>query len=147
MIGVCRLDPRSPGAARHSTRAGVVSLARSRPKARCRGRCLGALGIAPAPEPICGVGFGGGACLVALHRRGSRVIGLEPVAANRDRAAALGVPPERLFDVESLPIVPFEPTLWLFQDSLEHLEDPGTFLHWMTRASCAAGARVLVVAP
>jgi len=132
---------------RYPTERGHHDPSVGRCKVRSLERWLGALGIDPAHETICEVGFGGGDCLAALHRRGSRVIGLEPVAANRDRAATLGVPPERLFDVEPLPVVPFDPTLWLFQDSFEHLEDPGTFLTWMTRASCEAGARVLVVAP
>jgi hypothetical protein len=74
-------------------------------------------------------------------------MGLEPVLANRAHAATLGIPPERLFAAAPLPALPRKPTLWLLQDSFEHVEDPGALLRWMAGESAPAGARALLVAP
>jgi hypothetical protein len=116
-------------------------------KARSLERWLDRLSIRPQGETICEIGFGGGWCLQWLQDRGGFVMGLEPVLANRDHAAALGIPPERLFDAVPLPALPRKPTLWLFQDSFEHVEDPGTLVRWMASESSPEGARVLLVAP
>lgn len=115
-------------------------------KVRTLERWLGALHLNVAGLTVCEVGFGGGACLAALRARGARVLGLEPVAANRAHARALGVPPESLFPAEPLPALPHAPELWLFQDSFEHVPDPNALCTWVARES-APRARVLLVAP
>ena len=74
-------------------------------------------------------------------------MGVEPVLANRTHAMGLGVPAERLWGAEPLPALPRSPTLWIFQDSFEHLEDPAGLVDWMADRSSPRGARVLLVAP
>lgn len=117
-----------------------------RAKVRTLERWLGAVELGVAGLTVCEVGFGGGACLAALHAKGARVLGLEPVAANRAHAHALGVPRESLFAAEPLPTLPHAPDLWLFQDSFEHVPDPNALAAWLARES-APGARALLVAP
>jgi SAM-dependent methyltransferase len=115
-------------------------------KVRTLERWLGELGLGVAGLSVCEIGFGGGACLAALQARGARVLGLEPVAANRAHALALGVPRPALFPADPLPELPQAPDLWLFQDSFEHVPDPNALVAWLARES-AAGARVVLVAP
>ena len=115
-------------------------------KVRTLERWLGELGLGVAGLTVCEVGFGGGACLAALQARGARVLGLEPVAANRAHAHALGVPGPALFPADPLPALPHAPELWLFQDSFEHVPDPNALVAWLARES-AARARVVLVAP
>ena len=115
-------------------------------KVRTLDRWLAELGLGVAGLTVCEVGFGGGACLAALRARGARVLGLEPVAANRAHALALGVPRPALFPADPLPELPHAPDLWLFQDSFEHVPDPNALAAWLARES-AAQARVLLVAP
>lgn len=118
---------------------------------RCKVRSLDAwlrrLGIDPAPEVVCEIGFGAGWCLSDLRRRGSDVMGLEPNPAARAHAVSLGVPAGRVFDVEPLPSLPRPPSLWLFQDSFEHVPDPTALLRWIGRESAGPVSRVLLVAP
>ena len=115
-------------------------------KVRTLERWLGELGIAVAGLTVCEVGFGGGACLAALQAQGARALGLEPVAANRAHAHALGVPRAGVFPADPLPALPHAPDLWLFQDSFEHVPDPNTLARWLARES-APRARALLVAP
>ena len=115
-------------------------------KVRSLERWLGVLGLGVAGLTVCEIGFGGGACLAALQARGARVLGLEPVPANRAHALALGVPRPQLFAAEPLPQLPHPVDLWLFQDSFEHVPDPNALASWLARGS-AAEARVLLVAP
>lgn len=98
-------------------------------------------------DSVCEIGFGAGWSLAMLQGKGARVTGLEPVKANREHAAGLGIPSERLFDAHPLPRLPFRPTMWLFQDSFEHIPDPSAFLKWLSSESCREGAGVLLVAP
>jgi hypothetical protein len=110
-------------------------------------RWLERLGLNVAGQTVCEIGFGGAACLAALQERGATVLGLEPVAANRVHAEELGIPRAHLFDSEPLPRLPRKPTLWLLQDSFEHIPDPNSLVRWMAAESAATGARALVVAP
>jgi hypothetical protein len=110
-------------------------------------RWLDRLSIRVESEVTCEVGFGGGWCLASIHERGGFVMGLEPIAANREHAASLGIPAERLFDATPLPSLPAKPTLWLFQDSLEHVDDPAALVRWIASESSPVRTRVLVVAP
>ncbi len=116
-------------------------------KVRSLARWLDRLRIRAEEECVCEIGFGGGHCLAWLHRRGAQATGVDPIAANRRHAVELGVPSSRVFDSSPLPALPDRPTLWLFQDSFEHVEDPPELLRWMARASSPERARALVVAP
>jgi len=116
-------------------------------KVRTLERWLGELGVDVRGRTVCEVGFGGGACLAALAARGASVLGIEPVAANRAHAQSLGIPSERIFAAEPLPRLPAPPDLWLFQDSFEHVADPGAVVQWLARESAARSSSVLLVAP
>lgn len=110
-------------------------------------RWLAELQIRISGRVVCEIGFGGAACLAALQAAGATVVGLEPVPANRAQAERLGIPSGHIFDVEPLPHLPYQPDLWLLQDSFEHVPDPNALAHWMANESASTAAQVLIVAP
>jgi hypothetical protein len=116
-------------------------------KKRSLQRWLSELSIRPENEVICEVGFGAGWGLQMLHEQGAYVMGLEPIAANREHAEKLGIPAGGLFDVDPLPSLPRKPSLWLFLDSFEHVPDPSTLLVWLGQESSPTKAMVLLVSP
>jgi hypothetical protein len=115
-------------------------------KVRTLERWLKGIRIDVSGRVVCEIGFGGAACLAALQRQGATVLGLEPVPANRAHAESLGIPGAHLFDVDPLPHLPFRPSLWLLQDTFEHVPDPNALARWMTNESSEI-SQVLLVAP
>ncbi len=110
-------------------------------------RWIGKLGVATESLTICEVGFGGGFCLSYLKDAAESVVGVEAIPENIEHAVGLGLARESLYLAGSLPaVLPEKIDLWIFQDSFEHLEDPGRFLQWMSGTS-SGSSRVLVVAP
>ncbi len=96
---------------------------------------------------VCEVGFGGGHCLGLLQARGAEVRGIEATDAAITAARARGIAAERLYKTDALPArLDAAIDLWIFQDSFEHIPDPGGFVEWML-ASSARTARVLIVCP
>jgi hypothetical protein len=115
-------------------------------KARTLERWLAEVRIDVAGKIVCEIGFGGAGCLAAMHTAGATVLGLEPIAANREHARVLGIPLENLFDVDPLPVLPLKPDFWLLLDSFEHVPNPNQLARWMAEQS-SPRAQVLLVAP
>ena len=114
-------------------------------KVRSLERWLAQVKLDPVGRVVCEVGFGGGHCLSWLAERAAETFGIEAVAANLEHARRLGVESVLAFEECRAPL-PRPVELWLFQDSFEHLPEPGRFLSWLV-ASSAPRACVLVVAP
>jgi len=96
---------------------------------------------------VCEVGFGGGFCLRRLQSLARKAYGVEIVESSIDHAQTLGIPQDRLVHFETLPqILPDLVDLWIFQDSLEHIPDPGVFVDWAI-ANSTTEALMMVVAP
>lgn len=96
---------------------------------------------------VCEVGFGGGFCLRRLHTLARKAYGVEIVESSIDYAHALGIPRDHLLHFEALPQILPEPVdVWIFQDSFEHIPDPGVFVDWAI-ANSTTEARMMVVAP
>jgi len=96
---------------------------------------------------VCEVGFGGGFCLRRLHTLARKAYGVEIVESSINHAHALGIPRDHLLHFERLPpILPDPVDLWIFQDSFEHIPDPGVFVDWAI-ANSSNEARMMVVAP
>lgn len=105
------------------------------------------LGIRTAELAVCEVGFGGGFCLSHLRTTSRRVFGVEAIRENIEHAVQLGIDPDSLYQAGTLPTALVEKVdLWIFQDSFEHLDDPGQFLMWMVKNS-SARSKILLVAP
>jgi hypothetical protein len=116
-------------------------------KIRSLDRWLTETGIDCSGRTVCEVGFGGAHCLRSLHGRSERAFGIEVSPEHLEQAVGLGLPSDRLWLFDGLPRrLPEAVDLWIFQDSFEHLPDPGSFLSWMTESS-SPGAQVLLVAP
>jgi hypothetical protein len=116
-------------------------------KVRSLGRWLATTGLDPTGRVVCEVGFGGGHCLADLRGKAGTVFGIEAIPACLSHAVSLGVPEAGLFLFEGRPALLPEPvSLWVFQDSIEHIPELETFLPWVSENS-AAGAALLVVAP
>lgn len=96
---------------------------------------------------VCEVGFGGAHCLVHLTNESKIAFGIEAMDANITHAQELGLSGGNLFLAQALPDkLPRPVDLWIFQDSFEHIPDPGPFVTWML-ASSAARAGIFLVAP
>lgn len=96
---------------------------------------------------VCEVGFGGGQCLIFLQDVSKKAYGIEAIKENIDYVASCGVNRDRLFFADALPHeLPAKVDLWLFQDSFEHLPDPGKFMNWVFRNS-SERACLLIVSP
>ena len=101
----------------------------------------------PRDHVICEVGFGGGYCLAYLRGLAQETFGIEAIPENLAHAASLGVPASNLFLFHERPRrLPRPVSLWLFQDSFEHVPDPETFLPWVVDNSTPA-ATLLIVLP
>jgi hypothetical protein len=110
-------------------------------------RWLSDLGVDVKGETVCEVGFGGGFCLAHLQRRAQDVFGIETISASLSHAASLGIPPAHLFPFQRRPDhLPKAVSLWLFQDSFEHILDVGAFMPWVA-ANSSPATLLLVVAP
>lgn len=114
-------------------------------KVRTLDRWLHAAGVSLAGKTVCEVGFGGGTCLPYLAEHAGHVIGLEVNDAAIERVRATGVRAE-LLQVVPLPALSRSVDVWLFQDSFEHIPDPGTFTNWLA-ANSSPNAQILLVAP
>lgn len=96
---------------------------------------------------VCEVGFGGGFCLRYLKGFAKEVFGIEAVKENIIHAIELGASKDTLFLATETPSsLPVRIDLWIFQDSFEHLPNPGAFLRWMVLNS-SPQTTVLLVAP
>lgn len=105
------------------------------------------VGLDPREHVVCEVGFGGGFCLAHLHGRSQEVYGIEAIPANIHHAQTLGIEASRLFLFDQRPeVLPTRVSLWLFQDSFEHILEPGRFLRWVV-ANSSDRALLLIVAP
>lgn len=110
-------------------------------------RWLSLLNINLSEHVVCEVGFGGGHCLTYLNSQAKVTYGIEAVQENIDNAVKMGVPASQLMLVGKQPKVLAEPvSLWVFQDSLEHILDIRPFLQWLAENS-AADSFMLIVAP
>lgn len=110
-------------------------------------RWFASLGLDPRVHVICEIGFGGGFCLAALQRQARQIFGVEAVPADLAHAADLGVPAANLFLFDQRPTrLPGSVSLWLFQDSFEHVLDLDSFMPWVM-ANSSDEALALVVSP
>jgi hypothetical protein len=108
---------------------------------------LEATGISVDGLTVCEIGFGGGHCLHHMRRLAARVFGVDAVPENLSHAERLGLEPGDLFAAgEVPPLLPAPVDLWLFLDSFEHVEQPGSLLDWLA-ANSTGDARILLVAP
>lgn len=90
-------------------------------------------------------GFGGGATLDWMHRHGAQVFGLEPIAANRLAAQAMGIPTSNIgADMVAFAGRNFDLALYL--DSFEHIPDAQRHLNALNQAT-RAGSRAILVLP
>lgn len=96
---------------------------------------------------VCEVGFGGGFCLQSLNKKSKYTYGIEVVPENIQHAIDLGLPKENLFNALNLPddIFP-KVSLWIFQDSFEHIPDPDQFIKWLEKNS-SEDAKLFIVLP
>jgi hypothetical protein len=114
-------------------------------KVRTLRRWLQTTGVTLSGKTVCEVGFGGGSCLPFLSEGASHLIGLEVNQSAIDRVRAVGTRAE-LLRVDPLPSPSRPIDLWLFQDSFEHIPEPGPFVDWM-KAHSAPTAQILIVLP
>jgi len=96
---------------------------------------------------VCEIGFGSGFCLRYLQDNARNAFGVEQIPANLAHALTLGVRETNLYGFHERPeVLPEAISLWLFQDSFEHILDIRRFLQWVLRNS-SRDALLLVVAP
>ena len=96
---------------------------------------------------VCEVGFGGGFCLAEINSRSKHAVGIEATSATITHAVQLGIPPKALLSFDALPDQLSEKVdLWIFQDSFEHLPNPGSFIDWALRNSTPT-AMMMIVCP
>jgi hypothetical protein len=115
-------------------------------KVRSLRRWLSKSGLKLDGLHVCEVGFGGGSCLPLLAASAAKVTGLEANPETIRRVRETGITADLLL-VQSLPERLERPVdLWLFQDSFEHIPDPGAFTDWMVGSSSPT-AEILMVLP
>lgn len=116
-------------------------------KVKTMTRWLRAVNVDPRQHVVCEVGFGGGFCLASLHGMAQDVFGIEVVPESVRHAISLGLPASQLYLFRERPSrLPRPISLWLFQDSFEHVLDVEGFFLWV-RDNSTRDALVLIVSP